>query len=179
MEKRTVLFVDDEEKILKSIKRSFVDEPYETIFANSGKEALEVLKQKEAHVLVTDMRMPEMGGLELLKIVREKRPHIIRMVLSGYTDVDALLASINQGEIFRFVAKPWKSDAELKIIIRQAIEFYELHSERDMLLHFFELWVEGLEPESINIKFLKDLLSARKRHLYEWKKECDSVPLNL
>ena len=58
MEKRTVLFVDDEEKILKSLKRSFMDEPYETIFANSGKEAIEVLKQKEAHVLVTDMRMP-------------------------------------------------------------------------------------------------------------------------
>ncbi len=179
MEKRTVLFVDDEEKILKSLKRSFMDEPYETIFANSGKEAIEVLKQKETHVLVTDMRMPEMSGLELLKIVREKHPHIIRMVLSGYADTDTLLASINQGEIFRFIAKPWESDAELKIIIRQAIEFYELHSERDMLLHFFELWVEGLEPEAIDLKFLKGLLSARKRHLYEWKKECDSVPLNL
>ncbi len=178
MEKRTVLFVDDEEKILKSLKRSFVDEPYETIFANSGKEAIEVLKRKEAHVLVTDMRMPEMDGLELLKIVREKHTHIIRMVLSGYADTDALLASINQGEIFRFITKPWKSDAELKIIIRQAIEFYELHSEHDMLLHFFELWVEGLEPEAINMKFLKGLISTRKRYLYEWRKECDSVPLN-
>ena len=179
MEKRTVLFVDDEEKILKSLKRSFMDEPYETIFANSGKEAIEALKRKEVHVLVTDMRMPEMSGLDLLKIVREKYPHIIRMVLSGYADTDTLLASINQGEIFRFIAKPWKSDAELKIIIRQGIEFYDLHSEHDMLLHFFELWVEGLEPESIDIKFLKGLLSTRKRHLYEWRKKCDSVPLNL
>ena len=179
MQKRTVLFVDDEEKILKSLKRSFMDEPYETIFANSGKEAIEFLKQKEAHVLVTDMRMPEMSGLKLLKIVREERPHIIRMVFSGYADIDTLLASINQGEVFRFIAKPWKSDAELKISIRQAIEFYELHSERDMLLHFFELWVEGLEPEAIDLKFLKGLLSTRKKHLYEWKKECDSVPLNL
>jgi len=179
MEKRIVLFVDDEENILKSLKRSFVDEPYETIFANSGQEAIEVLKRKETHVLVTDMRMPEMSGLELLEIVREKHPHIIRMVLSGYTDTDTLLASINQGEIFRFIEKPWETDAELKIIIRQAIDFYELHSEHDMLLHFFELWVEGLEPESINVNFLKELLSTRKKHLYEWEKRCDSVPLNL
>ncbi len=179
MEKRTVLFVDDEEKILNSLKRSFRGEPYETIFANSAKETLDLLARKEVHVLVTDMRMPEMGGLELLKIVKDKRPHIIRMVLSGYTDVDTLLESINQGEIYRFITKPWKSDALLKIIIRQAIDFFEIHSEHDMLLHFFELWIEGLEPKTIDIDFLKGLLSARKRHLYEWKKECNLVPINL
>ncbi len=178
MEKRTVLFVDDEEKILKSFKRSFMDEPYETIFANSGKEAIEVLKRKETHVLVTDMRMPEMSGLELLKIVREKHPHIIRMILSGYADTDTLLASINQGEIFRFITKPWKSNEELKTIIRQAIEFYDLHGELEMLMQFFELWIEGMEPESVNIQFLQELVATRKQHLYEWSKKCDSVSLS-
>ncbi|MHC4735311.1 MAG: response regulator [Planctomycetota bacterium] len=80
MEKRTVLFVDDEEKILRSLKRGLMDEPYESLFANSGQEALEILKQKEVHVLVTDMRMPEMSGLDLLRIVKKEYPHIIRMV---------------------------------------------------------------------------------------------------
>ena len=63
MEKRTVLFVDDEEKILKSLKRGLIDEPYRTLFADSGKEALEILGQQEVQVVVTDMRMPEMNGL--------------------------------------------------------------------------------------------------------------------
>ncbi|HUU16132.1 MAG TPA: response regulator [Sedimentisphaerales bacterium] len=68
MEKRTVLFVDDEKKVLSCLKGGLLDEPYETLFAGSGKEALEILEQNEVQVIVTDMRMPEMGGLELLKI---------------------------------------------------------------------------------------------------------------
>ncbi len=125
MEKRTVLFVDDEEKILRSLKRALQDEPYETLFASSGKEALEILERNEVHVLVTDMRMPEMGGLELLKIVKERYPNIVRMVLSGYTQVTTLLTAINQGEIYKYITKPWKLEEEFKPSIREAIEYYE------------------------------------------------------
>ncbi len=128
MEKRAVLFVDDEEKLLKSLERGLLDEPYDTLFANSGKEALEILEHNEVHVLVTDMRMPEMGGLELLKIVKEQYPHIIRMVLSGYTQVTTLLTAINQGEIYKYITKPWKLEEEFKPSIREAIEFYETKS---------------------------------------------------
>ena len=106
MEKRTMLFVDDEEKILKSLQRGPLDEPYNTLFASSGKEALEILKQKEVHIIVTDMRMPEMSGLELLRIVKQEYPNIVRMVLSGYTQVTTLLTAINQGEIFKFITNP-------------------------------------------------------------------------
>ena len=133
MEKRTVLFVDDEEKLLRSLKRGLLDEPYKTLFANSGEEALEVLKNNEVHVLVTDMRMPEMSGLELLRIVKEEYPHIVRMVLSGYTQITTLLTAINQGEIYKFITKPWKLEEEFKPAVRQAIEYYDLHSERDRL----------------------------------------------
>ena len=125
MENRTVLFVDDEEKLLKSLRRGFLDEPYKTLFATSGKEALEILKRNEVNVLVTDMRMPEMGGLELLKIVKEQYPHIVRMVLSGYTQVTTLLTAINQGEIYKYITKPWKLEEEFKPSIREAIEYYE------------------------------------------------------
>jgi CheY-like chemotaxis protein len=122
MEKRTVLFVDDEEKVLASLKRGLLDEPYESLFANSGKEALEILEQSQVHVIVTDMRMPEMGGLELLRTVKEEYPHIIRMVLSGYTQVTTLLTAINQGEIFRFITKPWKLEEDFKPAVREAVE---------------------------------------------------------
>ena len=130
MEKRTVLFVDDEEKILRSLKRGLIDESYKSLFAKSGKEALEILKQNEVHVLVTDMRMPEMSGLELLRIAKKEYPHIVRMVLSGYTQVTTLLTAINQGEIFKFITKPWQLEEEFKPAIREAVEYYEFRNQR-------------------------------------------------
>jgi len=178
MEKRTVLFVDDEEKVLTSLKRGFLDEPYKTLFASSGKEAIETLEQSQVQVIVTDLRMPGMGGLELLMAVKKEYPHIIRMALSGCADTDTLLTAINQGEIFRFIEKPWKSNEELKTIVRQAIEYYELHVEREMLLRFVEQIVGGTEPEKINVRLVRALIGARKKHLYEWDKKCDPVPLN-
>lgn len=132
-EERTILFVDDEEKVLKSLQRGLLDEPYHSLFANSGKEALEILESNEVHVICTDMRMPEMNGLELLRIVKDKYPHIVRLVLSGYTQVGMLLTAINQGEIFKFITKPWKLEEEFKGIIEQAIDYYNLRADRDRL----------------------------------------------
>ena len=178
MEERTVLFVDDEEKVLSSLKRGFLNEPYETLFANSGQEALEILQSNHVHVIVTDMRMPEMDGLELLRAVKEEYPHIIRMVLSGQSQIKNVLAAINQGEIFRFVTKPWKLEDEFKTIIRQAIDYYNLHNEYEMLMRIIEQMVDGIEPEKINLRFIKALISRRKQHLYDWSKKCDLVSLN-
>ncbi len=178
MEKRTALFVDDEEKMLSSLKRCFIDEPYETLFANSGKEALEILKQQEVHVIVIDMLMPGMSGLELLKIVKKEYPHTIRMVLSGYAQIQTLLDAVNEGEIFRYLVKPWKFNEELKTVVRQAIEYYDLHCEREKLMSFCELWIEGNELDANNLQFLRELLSSRKQRLYEWREKCDSIPLS-
>jgi len=147
MDKRTVLFVDDEEKILVSLRRGLLDEPYNTLFAGSGKQALEILKQKQVYVLVTDMRMPEMSGLELIRTAKERYPHIVRMVLSGYADTDTLLGGINQGEIFRFITKPWKFAEELKPAIWQAIDYYNLQNERDRLIEKLKQAHEQLEEK--------------------------------
>ncbi|MHC4225929.1 MAG: response regulator [Planctomycetota bacterium] len=146
------------------------------LFANSGKEAPEILEQSQVHVIVTDMRMPEMGGLELLRTIKEEYPHVIRMVLSGYADTDTLLATINQGEIFRFIAKPWKSNEEFKTIIRQAIEYYNLHIEREMLMRSVEQIVGGAELGGMNMRLIRKLVGLRKKHLYEWDDKCDIVP---
>jgi two-component system response regulator HupR/HoxA len=130
MDKRTVLFVDDEENILSALRRGLLDEPYHTLFARSGREALEILARKPVHVIVTDMRMPEMAGLELLKIVKQEYPHVVRMVLSGYTQVSTLLTAINQGEVFRFIPKPWRLEAEFKPAVREAVQYYDVQNRR-------------------------------------------------
>lgn len=175
MENRTILFVDDEERVLKSLERGLLDEPYNTLFATSGKKALEVLEESEVQVIVTDMCMPEMSGLELLRIVKDEYPYIVRLVLSGYTEIDVLLKAINSGEILRFITKPWKSFWELKTILRQAIEYYDLHSEREMLLTYFEQLVDRNDPDEINVRLIKMLIAKRKRHLYEWSMKAGSV----
>jgi DNA-binding NtrC family response regulator len=131
MKERTVLFVDDDDVVLRSIKRGLLDESYNMCFATSGKEALEILRQQEVHVLVTDMRMPEMDGAELLKIVTKEYPHIVKMVLSGYTSTTALMMSIHQEDVFRYIPKPWnlQEGQEFRAIIQRAIDHYNLKSE--------------------------------------------------
>lgn len=122
----TVLFVDDEENILRSIKRAVIDESYISYFAGSGVEALKIMEEHEINVLVTDMRMPGMDGLQLLKIVKEKYPNIVKIVLSGFTQLSQVLATINQADIFNFIAKPWDMESELKYVIDKAIEHCRL-----------------------------------------------------
>ena len=122
----TVLFVDDEENILRSIRRAVMDEDYISYFANSGAEALKIMEEREINVLVTDMRMPGMDGLQLLKIVKEKYPNTVKIVLSGFTQLSQVLATVNQADIFNFIAKPWDMESELKYVIDKAIEHCRL-----------------------------------------------------
>jgi len=131
MKERTVLFVDDDGIVLRSIVRGLLDEPYNICFARSGEEALEILRQHEIHVLVTDMRMPEMDGAELLKIVTKEYPKIVKMVLSGYTNTTALTMAIHQEGVFKFIPKPWnlQEGEEFRAIIRLAIDHYNLQNE--------------------------------------------------
>jgi two-component system, NtrC family, response regulator HupR/HoxA len=125
MKSKKVLFVDDEEYLLASLKIGLMDEPYKCLFANSGSEALKVLSATRVHLIVTDMRMPGMSGLELLRIVREKYPNVIRIVLSGYTQITTLLTAINDGHIYKYIPKPWKLEEEFKPSIRDALEYYD------------------------------------------------------
>jgi two-component system response regulator HupR/HoxA len=131
---RTVLFVDDDEIVLRSIKRGFLDEPYNQLFANSGQEALEILQKEDVHVIVTDIIMPNMDGVELIKIIREKYPHIVKIVLSGYTDMAAFQKEFSQGEIFRFICKPWKLEVDFIKVVSQAIDQYNSHNKHDTAL---------------------------------------------
>ena len=128
MENRTVLFVDDDTVIRMALQRDLKDEPYNKLFAKSAEEALEIVQTKDVHVIVTDMRMPGIGGLDLLRIVKDGYPNIIRLVLSGYMQPTTLLTAINDGEIFKYITKPWKGEGQLKRIIREAIDLYNLRN---------------------------------------------------
>ena len=127
VKKRTVLFVDDDELVLQSLERGLLDESYNKLFSKSCKDALEILHQEEVHVIVADMCMPEMTGLELLRIVRKECPGVIGMVLSGYEQDTELQNAVEQGEIFKLVSKPWKfGEVDFESIVRRAIDHYNL-----------------------------------------------------
>jgi response regulator RpfG family c-di-GMP phosphodiesterase len=121
----TILFVDDEENILHSLKRLLRKEGYRILTATCGADGLEMLKKHEVHLVVTDQRMPGMSGTEFLAKVKENYPEIIRIVLSGYTEVDTITESINKGHIYKFMLKPW-NDQNIKLEIKQALEQYDL-----------------------------------------------------
>jgi DNA-binding NtrC family response regulator len=130
VQKRTVLFVDDDRIVLLSLERGLLDESYNKLFAKSGEEALEILQREEIHVVVTDMFMHEVTGLQLLRTVKRDYPHIIGMVLSGYDQDAALETAVDQGEIYRLIRKPWKiGEVDFETIVRKAIEHYNLQNK--------------------------------------------------
>lgn len=124
-----ILFVDDEALILNSIKRSLRGEPFECYYVSSGKEALELLETTDIDVIFSDMKMPQMNGLDLLKVVGEKYPDIIKVILSGYSQLPQLIATINQANIFKYIAKPWDLNKELIPIIHESLAFAEYKKE--------------------------------------------------
>lgn len=134
---RTVLFVDDEPEVLSSLKRLLRTETYDLLFAQSAREALDLLERERVHVIVVDLRMPEMDGFELLKRVEQKYPDIIRMVLSGRDDRDSILNAINSGNVYRYIVKP-SDNMELRLIVRQAIDVFNLQQEKRDLLKKLE-----------------------------------------
>jgi putative nucleotidyltransferase with HDIG domain len=128
MSDHTILFVDDEVNILKALKRLTRHEPWTVLCAARGSEALETLERSPAQVVVSDQRMPEMSGVDMLQAVRDRYPDIVRMMLTGYTEMNVAVDAINRGEIYRLITKPW-NDEELKATIRQAFDHYDLKRE--------------------------------------------------
>ena len=129
---RTLLCVDDEQRILNALKRLLRNEGYRILTATSGQEGLDLLKENNVQIVVSDQRMPEMNGTELMAMVKASYPDILRIILTGYTDVDSITESINKGHVYKFFLKPW-NDQNLKLEIRQAFEQYELMRTNERL----------------------------------------------
>jgi DNA-binding NtrC family response regulator len=118
--KPTLLFVDDEERILRSLRMMFAQQ-YQVRTTTSGVEALDILRNERIHALVSDQRMPIMAGVDLLRHARDISPNTMRMLLTGYSDLEAVTGSINEGEIFRYISKPWNPD-EIRVTIDKAVD---------------------------------------------------------
>jgi response regulator RpfG family c-di-GMP phosphodiesterase len=124
----SVLFVDDEVNILKALQRLLRSEPVEVLTANRPSEAFELIERYQPQVIVSDQRMPEMSGVDFLSSVRDQNADIIRMMMTGFTDMTIAVEAINRGEIFRLITKPW-NDEELKATLRQAFDHFDLKAE--------------------------------------------------
>lgn len=130
--KHPILLVDDEPEILFSL-RGLLRRDFEIHTAESGTEAIEVLKQHPIHVIMTDQRMPDMTGVQLLHRVADDYPQAIRIVFTGYADIKAVIDAVNEGHIYRYITKPWDPD-ELLSVLRQACAAYDQLAERQRLL---------------------------------------------
>ncbi|WP_336367637.1 ATPase, T2SS/T4P/T4SS family [Marinobacter sp. C2H3] len=120
-----LLLVDDEPNILASLRRVFQRENYELLFARSGQEALNILEKQPVELIMTDFMMPGMNGSDLLREVRERWPQTIRIMLTGHANTDAVMGSIRDGAVYRFILKPWNDD-DIRLTIALALEQYEL-----------------------------------------------------
>ncbi len=126
-DKIKILYVDDEINNLAAFKANF-RRIYDVHTAESATEGRKILETTEIEIIITDQRMPEMTGVEFLESIVKEHPNPIRILLTGYTDMQALIDAVNKGQIYRYLSKPWNEE-ELKMSINQAYEVYSLRKE--------------------------------------------------
>jgi two-component system NtrC family sensor kinase len=176
-----ILFVDDERNVLRSLERLFLDEEYEVVTANSGPEGLEALEKfGPFQLIVSDYRMPSMNGVEFLAEVCHRWPDTERIILSGYADTASIVSAINEGQIYKFIAKPW-NDEDLLHAIREALDRHELRASNRRLLA--ELTTANNELISMN-DHLYSLVDERvkevllqSRALHSFQNVLDVLPV--
>lgn len=130
--KPTLLFIDDEVNILSALKRLFRPLGYRILTAESGSEALALLEKENVDLAICDMRMPQMNGAEVLEQICIKWPDVVRILLTGYSDITSTIAAINRGEIYRYISKPW-DDNDIVLIVHDALERKHLLAEKQRL----------------------------------------------
>ncbi|MBN1918020.1 MAG: response regulator [Verrucomicrobia bacterium] len=133
MTEHTVVLVDDEPHVLSALGRLLRGENYALSTTTHPTEVIDVIRRTPVSLIVSDYEMPELNGIELLKTVKAISPETIRIILTGKADMTATVQAINEGEVFRFITKPW-DDEELKITIRHALMQYDLWTENRQLV---------------------------------------------
>ena len=173
MKDRAILCVDDEKYILSSLKRLLRKEEYHVYTANAGRNGLKLLEGHQVQVVLTDQRMPELTGIEFLQRVKDLYPDTIRVVLSGYADAAMVVDSINKGEVYRFIPKPWNDD-ELVAVIRQCFEHYDILKKNAELME--KTRVQNEQLQFLNEK-LEDMVEERTMSLQLSQDILEELPI--
>ncbi len=153
-----ILYIDDEQDNLTVFYSAF-RRNFKVYLGNSAQEGMEIMKKHSVHLVLADQRMPEMTGIEFLEKVKLEYPDCIRMVLTGFTDVEAIIQAINKGRVYRYITKPWSKD-DLKITIDHALETYELKQQNRKL--FTDLEEANLTLEKKVIERTKKIETQRR-----------------
>ena len=161
--KPTLLLVDDEESILNSLRRLLRGQPYEVLLATSGAQALEIMEQRSVDLVMSDARMPNMDGATLLAHVHQRYPDTLRIMLTGYADPSAIIKAINEGQIHRYISKPWH-DEEMLLTLRQSLAYQ--YSERERLRLVQETWDQNEKLKLLNATLEKHV-AARTSELQQ------------
>jgi response regulator RpfG family c-di-GMP phosphodiesterase len=130
-EKIRILYVDDEENNLQAFKATFRRD-YKVFVAISASEGERILREEEIDIIITDQRMPEKTGVEFLESIIPTHPKPIRLLLTGYTDIQAVIDAINKGQVYHYLTKPWEEEY-LRTVIKNAFEVYSLRRENERL----------------------------------------------
>ncbi len=146
-EKYKILYVDDEESNLRIFKMTFKRD-YDIFTAISGLEAIEVLKHNPIQLIVTDQKMPEMTGTEFLEKTLPDHPDVIRIILTGFSDIEAIVRAVNKANIYKYVTKPWNRE-DFKIIIDEALTLFQYRANKDIKIAFLEKENEDLKNQIV------------------------------
>lgn len=164
----TLLLVDDEKSIIRALQRLFRREGYHILTADNGRNGLELLEayKDPVSMIISDQRMPEMNGAQFLEKAKEIQPNAIRYLLTGYSDLDAVIQAVNRGEIHRYLTKPW-NDEDLLLQVRQSIHHFELITENNRLT---ELTIQQNKELSALNKNLEKKVKARTKEVVDKNK---------
>lgn len=163
--KPVILFVDDEQKVLISIERTCRKQPWITVGARNGAKALELMRSRPVDVVVSDMRMPEMKGAELVSHIADEFPDTACILMSGFSDLDETIDAVNNGNIHAFLTKPWDNE-QLKLTVNNCLEYKRLNEERKHLQilndpQIIELMIAALAASNVIVDdFEETLISA-------------------
>ena len=128
--KHCLLVVDDEPDVCDSV-HDLLRREFRVLKAHGAEEGLKVMREHEVHIIMTDQRMPQITGVEMLKKVKAKNPQAVRMLFTGYADLDSIIAAINQGHIYQFLRKPWQPEDLLTAVRQAAIEYDRIMAQSD------------------------------------------------
>jgi len=151
----SILYVDDEPQNLY-LFRSFFEQEYTVYTAESGSEALRILGESDIQVLLADQRMPGITGIQLLETVTKEYPDTVRVLVTGYTDIDVVIDAINRGSVYRYLSKPWDV-GEVQATIRNALELYELRRKNQTLITSLDRQNRLLRKKVAELNFLNKL----------------------